>query len=404
VTAVTIERTNGIIRELSISRKLSEGLLSGLNFFAKDLYDVSGYKTGAGNPDWLRTHEVASKNARAIDDLLNAGATLIGKTTTDEIAYSVDGVNHFYGAPVNPQYPGRTSGGSSSGSASTVAAGLADFALGTDTAGSVRIPASFCGIYGFRPTHNRISLDGVVPLAPVFDTVGWMARDPSIMRKCGEILLQEASSGAKAKKLLVATDAFQYIDPDLGAGLAEALSRIKSSFPSIEAVTLTPMGWDGYLDCFRIIQSFDAWKTHGEWITNVKPAFGSSIHERFDFASKVTDEQNNSAIIEREKIIKQFLHLLPPGTVLCMPTTWDVPPRVDAEADELLHHRLSNLKLTALSPLAKLPQITIPIKFRSDASTGLSFIAGQHDDMLLLELAEQLAPIFQKFEADRFPR
>jgi amidase len=224
------------------------------------------------------------------------------------------------------------------------------------------------------------------------------------MRKCGEILLQEASCGAKAKKLLVATDAFQYIDPDLGAGLAEALSRIKSSFPSIEAVTLTPMGWDGYLDCFRIIQSFDAWKTHGEWITNVKPAFGSSIHERFDFASKVTDEQNNSAIIEREKIIKQFLHLLPPGTVLCMPTTWDVPPRVDAEADELLHHRLSNLKLTALSPLAKLPQITIPIKFRSDASTGLSFIAGQHDDMLLLELAEQLAPIFQKFEADRFPR
>jgi amidase len=406
VTVVTIERTNGIMRELSISGK-PDGLLAGLKFFAKDLYDVAGYKTGAGNPDWLRTHDVASKNAIVIDDLLNAGATLIGKTTTDEIAYSVDGVNLFYGAPINPQYPGRTSGGSSSGSASTVAAGLADFSIGSDTAGSVRIPASFCGIYGFRPTHNRISLEGVVPLAPVFDTVGWFARDPGIMRKCGQVLLKEFEDGGthpKAKKLLVATDAFQYVDPELGAALAEALSRIKGNFPSIEVVSMEKMGWNGHLDCFRTMQSFDAWKSHAEWISTAKPAFSPSIKERFDFASKVTEAQNNAAAIERDKIIKQCLHLLPPGTVLCMPTTWDLPPHVDADADELMHQRISNLKLTLLSPLARLPQITIPVKFQPDASTGLSFLAGQHDDMLLLYLAEQLAPIFEKFEVDRFGR
>ncbi len=394
------------MRELSIDGKPG-GVLSGLKFFAKDLYDVAGYKTGAGNPDWLRTHEVAPKNATVIDDLLNAGATLIGKTTTDEIAYSVDGINVFYGAPTNPQYPGRTTGGSSSGSASTVAAGLADFSIGSDTAGSVRIPASFCGIYGFRPTHNRISLDGVVPLAPDFDTVGWFARDPMIMRKCGQVLLKEPEEGGtntKPKKLLVATDAFQYIEPELGAALAEALSRIKGNFPSIEVVSLEKMGWNGYLDCFRIMQSFDAWKAHAEWITSAKPAFSPSIKERFDFASKVTEAQNNAAAIERDKIIKQCLHLLPPATVLCMPTTWDLPPHVDADADELMHQRISNLKLTLLSSLARLPQITIPIKFRSDASTGLSFLAGQHDDMLLLYLAEQLAPTFEKFEADRFGR
>ena len=398
----TIERTNGIVRELSIKRKVDGGLLSGLKFFAKDLYDVTGFTTGAGNPDWLRTHKPALNNAKAIDLLLDGGATLIGKTATDEIAYSVDGINHFYGAPRNPQYANRTAGGSSSGSASTVAAGLADFALGTDTAGSVRIPASFCGIYGFRPTHNRISLGGVVPLAPVFDTVGWMARDPLIMRKCGEVLLRETATGKKPKKLLVATDAFQYIEPDLGAALAEALSRVKQFFPAIEAFDFTQMGWDNYLDYFRIVQSFDAWKTHGEWIREVKPNFDASIQDRFDFASKVTVEQNARATGEREKIIKQFLHLLPPGTVLCMPTTWDLPPEVDADADELTHHRFANLKLTCVSPLAHLPQITIPIKFQSDASTGLSFIAGQHDDMLLLELAEQMAPSFAKFEVDRF--
>jgi amidase len=399
------------MRELSITGKPGNGLLSGLKFYAKDLYDVAGYKTGAGNPDWLRTHEAASKNASVIDDLLNSGATLIGKTTTDEIAYSVDGVNLFYGAPINPQYPGRTSGGSSSGSASTVAAGLADFSLGSDTAGSVRLPASFCGIYGFRPTHNRISLEGVVPLAPDFDTVGWFARDPSIMRKVGEVLLKETGSAGeegnveavpRAKKVLVATDAFQYIDPELGAALAEALSRIKGSFPSIEALSMSSLGWDGYFDCFRIMQSFDAWKAHAEWITTAKPAFSPAIKERFDFASKVTEAQNNAAAVERDKIIKQCLHLLPPGTVLCMPTTWDLPPHVDADADELMYQRISNLKLTLLSPLAKLPQITIPVKFSSDTSTGLSFLAGQHDDMLLLHLAEQLAPILQKFEVDRF--
>jgi amidase len=403
VTAITIERTNGIIRELSISRNIANGALSALRFFAKDLYDVSGFKTGAGNPDWLRTHEVASQNAQVVDYLLDAGATLIGKTTTDEIAYSVDGINAFYGAPVNPQYPSRTCGGSSSGSASTVAAGLADFALGTDTAGSVRIPASFCGIYGFRPTHNRISLAGVVPLAPIFDTVGWMARDPHIMRRCGEVLLKESPVGAKIKKLLVAVDAMQYVDPDIGAALAEVLSRIKNHFPVVEAVSMEQLGWDGYVDCFRIVQSFDAWNVHKEWITRERPTFSPAIQERFDFASKVTSEQNKSALEERARLVKQYLHLLPPGTVLCMPTTWDLPPRVDAEADELMHQRLSNLKLTTLSPLANLPQITIPVKFRADASTGLSFIGGQHDDMLLLQLAEQLAPRLEKFESERFP-
>lgn len=398
-----IQRTNGILQELSIKGS-ENGPLANLSFVAKDLYDVSGYTTGAGNPDWLRTHEPATKNAKVVDDLLQAGATLVGKTVTDEIAYSVDGINLHYGAPENPQYPERTAGGSSSGSASAVAAKLADFALGSDTAGSVRIPASFCGIYGFRPTFDRISLEGVVPLAPIFDTVGLLARDARVLRLCGEVLLNEKASGKTPKRLLVATDAFQFIDPILGADLAEALAKVRSVFDAAESISLTDMGWNDYFGYFRIIQSFNAWKAHGEWVTAVQPHFDPSIQERFDFAKSVTDEQHAIAAAARAKIIEQFHKLLPPGTVLCLPTTWDLPPRVDATPNEFLHERLANLKLTCISPLAEVPQVTIPIRYKETVSTGLSFMAGKNEDLSLLELTELLSGLFHKFELEKFPQ
>ena len=155
----------------------AEGPLAGLAFAAKDLYDVAGVITGCGNPDWIRTHEPAGTTAPAVETLLAAGATLVAKTLTDELAYSINGENHHFGTPVNVNAPGRIPGGSSSGSASAVAGGMVDFALGSDTGGSVRVPASFCGIYGLRTTHGRISLDAIQALAPSFDTVGWFARD-----------------------------------------------------------------------------------------------------------------------------------------------------------------------------------------------------------------------------------
>ena len=403
ILSIEIQRTNGILHELSIKGG-SNGPLAKLTFVAKDLYDVAGHTTGAGNPDWLRTHEAAAKNAVVIDQFLDAGATLTGKTVTDEIAYSVDGVNVHYGAPENPQYPGRTAGGSSSGSASAVAAKLADFALGSDTAGSVRIPASFCGIYGFRPTFGRISLEGVVPLAPVFDTVGWLARDPHVLTLCGEVLLKEKAVGKPFKKLLVATDAFEFINPILGAALAEALTCVRKSFDSAEGTDLTAFGWNDYLGYFRIIQSFSAWKTHGDWVTSVKPKFDDSIQERFDFARDVTEEQNAAATAERTKIIEHFQKMLAGDTVLCMPTTWDLPPQVDATPNEFLHERLANIGLTCVSPLACVPQVTVPIRYSNTATTGLSFIAGQNEDLNLLQLCEQLSESFRKFESEKYPQ
>ena len=159
-----------------------KGVAAALSFALKDVFDVEGVTACAGNPDWLRTHRAATRTAPAVDKLLDAGASLRGLTITDELTLGLNGENFHYGTPTNPAAPDRVSGGSSCGSAAAVAGGLVDFALGTDTGGSVRVPASYCGIFGFRPTHGRVSNAGVVPLAPSFDTVGWFARDPKVLR------------------------------------------------------------------------------------------------------------------------------------------------------------------------------------------------------------------------------
>src|SRR5437879_8043802 len=188
------------------------GPLSGLTFAAKDLFDVAGFPTGGGNPDWARSNPVPTSHAWAVQRLLEAGATLIGKTITDEVSLGIVGENAFYGTPLNSRAPDRVPGGSSSGSAAAVAAGLCDTALGTDTGGSVRVPASFCGLYGIRPTHGRIDLTGMLPQAPSSDTSGWFARDATTFARVSEVMLGEPISVTLPTRPVVAVDTFGFAD------------------------------------------------------------------------------------------------------------------------------------------------------------------------------------------------
>src|SRR3954468_11048806 len=167
------------------------GPLSDLTFAAKDLFDVAGVPTGGGNHDWARANPLPTKHAWAVQTLLDAGAALIGKTITDEVSLGILGENAFDGTPLNSRAPDRVPGGSSSGSAAAVAAGLCDTAVGTDTGGSVRVPASFCGLYGIRPTHGRLDVTGMLPQAPTSDTTGWFARDAETFARVSSVLLGE---------------------------------------------------------------------------------------------------------------------------------------------------------------------------------------------------------------------
>jgi amidase len=263
------------------------GPLAGLTFAAKDIYDIAGAKTSFGNPDWLRTHEPPRVTAPAVQMLLDAGARLAGKTHTEEMAWSLTGENAHYGTPINVAAPGRIPGGSSSGSAAAVAAGLVDFSLGSDTGGSVRLPASYCGILGMRPTHGRISLEGVCPLAPSFDTCGWFARDAQVFERVGRVLLRDSAPPRKPGRLLAARDAFAFADDAARPVLEQALARVAALLGSPEEITVGDEPLEQWTDCFRFPQGGEAWAAHRDWITRVKPAFGPAIKGRFEWAATV---------------------------------------------------------------------------------------------------------------------
>jgi amidase len=383
-------QANGIIQEMLIEGRPS-GLLSGLKFAVKDNLDIEGFITGAGNPDWITTHMPCESSAPAINMLLSQGATLVGKTMTDELAFSLDGVNVHYGSAHNSVYPACITGGSSAGSAAAVASGCVDFSLGTDTGGSVRIPASFCGIYGMRPTHGRISTEGVVPLVPPCDTVGWFARDAELLEKCGLVLLGESANrlAPRPKRILIAKDAFQVVSPDIKQEIDKALLIVSANFSESQTISLSELQFDEFSKWFRIMQGWEAWRCHGPWIKECAPKFGQAIEERFQFASHVSESDFLQASSFVQDLRRKCADLLADDEVLCLPTAWHEPPAKRASAEEFMLHRSQNMKLTTMASLLGTPQVSIPIKGER-GPLALSFLAQRNNDALLLRLCREL--------------
>src|SRR5215471_12709045 len=232
------------------------GPLSGLTFAAKDLFDVAGHPTGGGNPDWERSNPVPTRHGWAVQRLLDAGATLIGKTITDEVSLGIVGENAFYGTPVNPRAPGRVPGGSSSGSAAAVAAGLCDTALGTDTGGSVRVPASFCGLYGIRPTHGRLPLAGMLPQAPSSDTTGWFARDAATFARVSAVMLGEEIPSQLPTRLIVAVDTFGFADADVALALRPMVHKLAGLLGDMREDIMAPPGLSVWARAQRTLQPY----------------------------------------------------------------------------------------------------------------------------------------------------
>ncbi|MBZ0184970.1 MAG: hypothetical protein K8F91_01870, partial [Candidatus Obscuribacterales bacterium] len=235
-TPIDTSVRHGIVEVLQVPGN-PEGPLAGTTFVVKDLFDVKGTTTGVGNPHWRLTHLPAAEHAPVVTTLLNAGANLSGKALTDEFACSLDGINEHFPIPLNPLYPERIPGGSSSGSASCVASGIVDFALGTDTVGSTRVPAAYCGIYGFRPSHGSVPLDGVQPLGPSFDTVGWFSQTAELLERVGSLLLDSSSTG-NFSKLKIVDSAFDLVEKDFRADLGEKATQSGGSFESWQSFFL----------------------------------------------------------------------------------------------------------------------------------------------------------------------
>ncbi|GBF97640.1 amidase [Raphidocelis subcapitata] len=384
------------------------GPLAGKTVAVKDLFDVKGYPTGFGNPTWLETHpDPAPANAPAVQALLDAGATLVGKTHMDELAYSLNGENAHYGTPANAAAPGRIPGGSSSGSAAAVAGGQADIGLGSDTGGSVRVPASYCGLWGIRPTHGRASLAAAAPLAPSFDTVGWFARDAAALRAAGGALLPPA--GARPlpapPRWLVAEDAFELALPETSAAIYQRLSG--PAFEGVVAALGRPAdvkigevegapdlaGLKAWMGVFRITQGWEVWRCHGEWLRAANPQLGPGIKDRFEWASTITQEQWAAADAQRKKIRDHMTALLGADGVLALPTAPGPAVPRGMPGAELEDWRTRLLSLTCVAGLSGLPQVNIPLARVDGLPVGLSLIGPAGSDEALMALAERVAAV-----------
>ncbi|HET9414236.1 MAG TPA: amidase [Pseudolabrys sp.] len=369
----------------------ASGPLAGLSAVVKDMYDIAGERTGCGSPEWLATHPPAVRNCTPVQKILDAGATIIGKTVCDEYFYSVSGANAHYGTPVNVRAPGRLPGGSSAGSAAACGAGLCDFALGSDTGGSVRVPASFNGIYGLRPTHERIEHSGVADMAPSFDVPGWFAATPGVFRKVGAVLLDSRHVAANIDRVVVLEDAFAQAEEPVADLLRTLLEFMSDDLPGMAHGRIAPEGLDPWREAFRIVQAYETWQTFGGFITKHKPNIGPGVKERMQFASTVTRAQADASREVVNKARDHIRQIVVPGTVLALPTAPSISPKIEMSGPELEEFRTRVMRLTCTSGISGLPQMSIPGATINGCPIGLSFIGWAGGDEALLDLACELS-------------
>lgn len=373
-------------------RHAATGPLSGLYFGVKDLFDIAGYPTGGGNPLLLAMSGIKAQTAPTVQTLLDAGAALAGKTVTDELAFSMNGNNAHFGAPINGNAPERITGGSSSGSASAVSSRLCDFALGTDTGGSVRAPASHCGLYGIRPTHGRVSLESALALCHSFDTCGWFARDAHTFARVADVLMAPDTTPLPARpRLLMPSDVWGLVDSAVRPAWDGALQQITQLLGSAQDCQVVLDSFDAMYWSFRYIQGREAWMTDGAFISRYAPVLGPGVKERFDWSSKVTDAQMQEAEQFRARFRQHLADVLGSDGVLVMPSMPDIAPLRTADEASLEAYRNQAVQMLCLAGLAGFPQISLPLASRNGAPLGISLLGPAGTDRSLIAIAQQLA-------------
>ncbi len=366
------------------------GPLAGLGFAVKDLIDVAGWSTGGGNPDWPAYAGMPTRHAGVVETLLAAGASVVGKTVTDEVSLGILGENPHDGTPLNSAAPDRVPGGSSSGSASAVAGGACDFALGTDTGGSVRVPASFSGLYGIRPTHGRVDFSGICVQSPASDTCGWFARDATIFARVGAVLLGEAIPDALPTTLVVAVDAFGQADDEVCQALAPMVDRLARLIGARRDETMAPSGLAGWLRAQRVLQQSEAYATFAPWLDRHNPRLAFSVARGLVAGAAWTESERSFAALTRREVTARMALLMPPGTILCLPTTPFPAPRRGLPSSELAMPRERISALTCAAGHSEVPQVNLPGATVDGAPVGLSILGGRGRDATLLAVARAL--------------
>ncbi|GAA0603606.1 amidase [Paenochrobactrum glaciei] len=369
----------------------THGSLSGATLAVKDIFDVQGLITGCGNPAKAAESKPATQNAVCVQVLLDQGAQFIGKTQTDELAFSLMGQNDHFPHPINAAAPSRVTGGSSSGSAAAVAGGLADIALGSDTGGSIRAPAAFCGLIGLRTTHSRISKKGAMPLAPSLDTVGWFAKNIDLYEKVGAALLGEDQHQTALTKLFFMPILEHLLLNQQSADAYRAMfTTVRDQFTNLKPASQPTSSLAELYLCFRQIQGAEAWASHGKWISSGDKHLSKGVAERFAYGAKVNAEDLAAQQLRRARFIAEFEDILGDDGVLVLPTVPGIAPLSAEPFEQQQIYREQALQLLCLSGLSGLPQITLPLSTVDGAPFAISLIGPRHSDMALIALAKQI--------------
>ncbi|MBM4072643.1 MAG: amidase [Planctomycetes bacterium] len=401
---ITAEQSGAFI-EMAAVAPTASGPLDGLTFAVKDIIDVAGHKTGCGNPRWRATHPPAVAHAVCVEQVLNAGGRCLGKTHTDELAFSLLGENHHYGTPLNPKAPERVPGGSSCGSVSAVACGLVDFAIGSDTGGSVRVPASNCGILGYRPSHGAISVGGVMPFAPGFDTIGLFARKAGVLARAAAVVLaQDLPVTVEVGTVYLVKEAVALADPEVQAALTPALRRLENALGK-NVVPLSIREMDGEPDdgtlamrnwheTFCLVQWSEIWSSLGAWVTEARPDFGPATAANFELTRNLDRRRMPAAARRREAYCRGVASRLAANDLLIIPTAPTPAPHKGSkhqrDGDAASYYPRA-LALTALAGIGRLPQISLPLLQADSAPVGMSLLASRGQDAFLLAVVNALA-------------
>jgi amidase len=357
----------------------------------KDIFDVRGYPTGCGQPTQLALSGIKTQTAPLVQQLLDQGACWVGKTHTVELTYCMTGKNIHFGTPINPAAPDRLPGGSSSGSASAVAAGLCEIGLGSDTGGSIRAPASYCGLYGIRPTHGRLSLEGAMPLAPSFDTPGWMTRDlDTLIQVAKAVFLPDSRPWNSKMRWVVAEEHLACLEPGVRAQFLAQLEYLEITSTSSRFIRLWDTAFETLAEAFRTIQGYEAWKVHGPFIETYRPTLDRAIEERFKLGQNITLEALEAARCIQQAFKTRLADLFDEGIALMLPTTPGPAPYRNASDSTLAEHRSKAIHLMLTSGLSGCPQITLPLLRHAEAPLGLSILGPPHTDLALCEQARAI--------------
>jgi Asp-tRNA(Asn)/Glu-tRNA(Gln) amidotransferase A subunit family amidase len=371
------------------------GPLSNMRLAVKDLFHIQGIETSAGNPSWQSTHPIPNMTNTSVNTLLNMGTRYIGKTLTDELAYSLNGQNIHYPKLTNPITPNRLVGGSSSGSAAAVASDLADIGLGTDTGGSIRVPASYTGLYGLRTTHGAIPCDNMVALAKSFDTIGWMCKRIDTLYKVAQALLpfEQLSSMQNIDILNDDTSTKIYVATNLVEN-SEQASDINSWLNTLTDTTIKYCSFDvDDLHCsetFRILQGYEIWQEHGQWITQEQPTFADDVDQRFIWCKSLSSKQQHEALQQQTAINQRIDAIFQDHNLMLVPTTPGRAPLTTLAAANMATYREDLMGITAIAGLSGRPQIHLPLFAIEGAPCGLSLIGSRNCDLLLVRLANAL--------------